>query len=552
MNKKAISTLIMFFIIVSIIPFVSASPFAEWNYYKTLTISNPYDDYIIYDDNFTLWSSYEAILTNETTEFYHGDASLKIQTTYSVHPQIWYIIFNETDFYGDYIDISNYDELRIWFYGNNSGDHILFWIYDSSFNYENTAGFYDNFTGWQRITFNINSFHNIDLTSIYRFAFIENKHLVYRTWYMDFIHLVRYWDSSEYEGLQINFNLTYSGIEENGLQSNCKKDFSDLRFSDVSTGEVLSAYNATQVNEEYINIWLKLGKSLNIFIHYGNPTATPYWEKYAVFNDVILNPVLALHLDEGIGSYNFYDDSVNNFVGTLDNSSNWGIGVYGNCFHWDYHLGDSGTIPHNETLNIHNDTYTISFWVRMDYKSSDWQWWMDKEYYQKAGYYVVSSPNKYNIGIGFHANSSTRIIYTDINPNIWYHFVGIKNNTYSAVYVNGVFNQSRNDNWQQNYTNTQAWFIDPYSGNYEASGDFDELIQFDYTLQDSEIYNIAHYYCDSKIISGAICCRVWVDKLPVIFMGYEVSKTGIEAEAIAVFSLVVGFFALLLVLIKRK
>lgn len=115
---------------------------------------------VIYDDDETFWTilgqgvgSYDAVLSEETTIKQKGSSSLKmvIGAGTSVHAGI-------THTYGTNQDWSTYDFLSFWIYGANTGLSVRIMLYAPDASNILYVDFTDNFSGWRRKIFLLQSF----------------------------------------------------------------------------------------------------------------------------------------------------------------------------------------------------------------------------------------------------------------------------------------------------------------------------------------------------------------------------------------------------------
>lgn len=359
-----------------------------------------------------------------------------------------------------------------------------------------------------------------------------------------------------FEGLQVNFNVTY-GYGDNGLSFNCQEDFEDLRFFNYDNDELLSAYNETTVNSDYVEIWLKLGDSKNVTMRYNNPYAESYWDIDAVFEDVIPNVVLALPMDEGSGS-TVYDYSGNENDGSVTGSevveSPFFEGEYARLFNGttDYvTVSDSvslngfseitvlcwvnasalGDIPHMSFIlkGLESSGLTDAFWVWYNTNPNQLQFKMNVDvsgYSSGSNHFMANSPMY--VG-GWYDGSNVEVLLN-----------GEKNGTTSPS-VSGDINDVAQD-----------LLIGKGVSSKFVNGVVGHVSIFSIALTELELENMYSFYPDSTIIEGSVCCRVWADVMPTVIFGLEISNLNNDIMLVAIFALIIGFTALLLVITKKK
>lgn len=331
--------------------------------------------------------------------------------------------------------------------------------------------------------------------------------------------------SSGYEGLQVNFNITY-GIADNGLDFNCKENFEDLRFVDSLTGQLLSAYNQTTVISNYINIWLKLGTSLSVILYYGNPNAESYWNINETFIDVIGGVVLAYLFNENSGNI-AYDYSGNENNGEINVSSFtdgiFGNGLYGNGEHQQIYVAK------DDSLNFIN-AVSICAWVKVETNpESDavilckvagsplntWDYWLS----------INGGKIRLNINLGNSTTQDWLVGNTDILNSNWCFVCGTYNGTYIDVWLNGTRDKdSKAYSYSLAGSDRHLLSFQRGANFYNLNGTMDNLQMFNIGLNSSQIMNMFETYADSQILEGFICCRNWVYEMPTIDFGTEITS----------------------------
>jgi hypothetical protein len=109
----------------------------------------------LYDDSLTVgevsWSTYSTgthpTLTNDGAQAKHGSYSLKSVIPSQPGTGSSFFIFDKGA--GNAIGLGSYDELRFWFYGNNSGRIILVRIFEYTGGTDLYYHFVDDWAGWR-------------------------------------------------------------------------------------------------------------------------------------------------------------------------------------------------------------------------------------------------------------------------------------------------------------------------------------------------------------------------------------------------------------------
>jgi len=352
-----------------------------------------------------------------------------------------------------------------------------------------------------------------------------------------------------FEGLQVNFNVTY-GYGDNGLNFNCKENFEDLRFFNYDDDVLLYAWNKTTINSNYCEIWLKLGTSKNVTMRYNNPNAEAYWDIDAVFIDVIDNVELALPLDEGSGDTT-EDFSGNGNNGILVNSPIWVDGKYNKALSFDG-ANTYVKILHSPSLDC-SSAITLSLYIFPNGHQASYHRLIDKEYSTAFALNVMNN-DKLNLAIDIGGVNQEFNSVGTFDINMWNHIDVVYDGSHVIFYINGVPDEQVPSPLGNIGTNMYNLFISKYfAGNgFAFNGIIDDVRIYNRALSETEIENIYENYSDATIIEGSICCRIWVDIMPSIVFGVEYSIPTNDIMLIAIFALIVGFCALLLVITKKE
>lgn len=356
---------------------------------------------------------------------------------------------------------------------------------------------------------------------------------------------------SGYEGLQVNFNITY-GIADNGLSFNCKENFEDLRFVDSLSGDLLYAYNQTTEIEDYVNVWLKLGISQEVILYYGNPEAESIWS-LDVFEDVIDNCVLALYMNEGDGSicydYTPYKNNAIIYGATWIETDS----LFGNCLSFDG-IDDYVLLPNSEQLHI-NQTFSMAIFVNITGIGSI-QYIGGKRTSVDSFYIVRFDWNYYKTTNGeFRYDGSDT--YFDVNPRPtilnykWELCTFEKDYSYTHAFVSGVY--GGNISIIGDLTNTNDYIFGKQAGgSYPLSGFMNGIYMFNDTLTLNENYNMYNYFSDATIIDYSICCRNYVYEMPTVIFGTEITSQFEQVIGLIFIILIVVVCLILLVLMEKR
>jgi hypothetical protein len=360
-----------------------------------------------------------------------------------------------------------------------------------------------------------------------------------------------------FEGLQVNFNVTY-GHGDNGLNFNCQEDFEDLRFFNYEDDVLLYAWNETTVNSNYCEIWLKLGTSKNVTMRYGNPNAESYWNIDAVFVDVIGDVVLALPMNEGAGNPSDYSENAN---AVTNNGATWVAGKFSNALSFD---GDNDYLIANAiaAYQFGTNDFSLAVWVKVPDEVQDCS---------------VASP-------------LFRIDDTDGAPRCFYGIECYDQETdmQSRIYNSGTSKQTPNNDpsdglWHlvilvrsgdtlYNYLDTTIKSVagvaalvasplltghltigspEPHSDGF-LKFTAENLMLISSALDATERTNLINNYGDVTLEAGSCLVRKWVDVMPYVVFGSEVSNLVNDAMLIAILALVVGLCGLLLIITKKR
>lgn len=354
---------------------------------------------------------------------------------------------------------------------------------------------------------------------------------------------------SGFEGLQVRINVTWS-LVSNYAQS----DFSDLRFTDFDSQELLSAWNETTIPEEYCLIWIRLSTSLKICMFYGKSEAGSYWDKEAVFDAVISDVVVNLPFDDGSGSV-AYDLSGNGWDGDLIRSPVWDSGVHGGALEFNASLSNYVDVSGFDALNGETE-FTFSVYAQA---------------YSLSSYMGISSTihsGSVRDGVSLHIGTSQRVAclvgdnggYTYFGSvdsavaSTWYYMtvVHFANDTVK-FYVDGVYQTEGTQTvlFDSGHLTVGRLYYD--SSAYDLSGLVDDFLIVGDSLNASQVLALAQGFGDCSIITGECLVREWVDVAPTASIGIEASYDELQQNSIeeiwlyVLLTMIVALFAVILI-----
>jgi hypothetical protein len=169
-NKKCVSVAVLAVLLCSVLS-LSASALINNNYVAN-SVTEVYDDDGFWSLYNTGTGSFEASISNETTLFQSGSQSLNMTCTSGE-----YEFATVAHLYDPVVDWTDYDYLSFYLYGANSSESFDFAVYapDASNCYYATVT--DNFTGWTRFVFNLQTLYSLqedgspDLSTVGAVAF---------------------------------------------------------------------------------------------------------------------------------------------------------------------------------------------------------------------------------------------------------------------------------------------------------------------------------------------------------------------------------------------
>jgi hypothetical protein len=142
-------------------------------------------------DQASLWSSNCAVLSDDANTKMNGNNSLQILVANNSKQPFWWINYNFEKNQGSAQDLSGYDYISFYWYGQNTGATIILCLYATYPNrYEIT--FVDNFVGWKYMAFPLSEFvayGSPSLNDVNQLQFYCSTQYTSGTWYVDMIEL---------------------------------------------------------------------------------------------------------------------------------------------------------------------------------------------------------------------------------------------------------------------------------------------------------------------------------------------------------------------------
>jgi hypothetical protein len=242
---------------------------------------------------------------------------------------------------------------------------------------------------------------------------------------------------------QIKITIHYgSGVDNHEnvyLNSCCREDFGDIRFTDDDGITLLDYWMERKVDGDYATFWVKVVDDLStdpatIYVYYGNPTATTTSNLENTFIRIIdaNAPLkLALPMDEGEGNM-VYDMSGNLNNGTIYGAT-WVNGKYDKALSFD-ETDDYVSIPHSTSLTP-SEKMSIAFWGKCNTLNA-FQTFLGKSSYNSNGFRAfVDGNNKLEFEI-INAMDYLVISYDSIDTNM-HHFAFTYDGFNGRIYLDG-------------------------------------------------------------------------------------------------------------------
>ena len=319
---------------------------------------------------------------------------------------------------------------------------------------------------------------------------------------------------------QVNFTVHY-GAGSDGpydvyLNSLCRSDFQDLRVYDVN-GSLLSAWNQTQVNGDYVKVWVKLVANLTaasdtVYLYYGNASMTSYWNESATFVDVINGVVGAWNMEETTGT-NIVDSS-----GNGNNATTTGTSIVASPFFSGKDArqfnGTGNYAFTTSSLNIGN-VFAISVLIKVN--ATNFQHILS-ERASSIPYtfdFWIGTTGKLRIGIT-KSDNTTQVYMDDseagtiLQVGSTYLLCGVYDGSNLITYVNGTIDNIKAASGNlTTVTSTLGIAKAGYSGSAILNGTLENAFIYQ-SLSATQISNLYLNYGDSNLDSGKILVRKYV------------------------------------------
>lgn len=233
-------------------------------------------------------------------------------------------------------------------------------------------------------------------------------------------------------------------------------------------------------------------------------------ETITSFSSVTLdgNPVsiaVVPNIDELVAYWSFndgdgtvaIDSSDNGNDGTLVNSPAWTTGKYGNAVDFAPEVEDYVEVADATSLDFGNRPFTIEVVVYPQsftketvifYKRTN-----NLGNAEQTGYMLfITTAGSVNMNVNQNPDVQSARTGSVIQPNTWYHIVGVVNGANSKVYVNGEDRTSANDIDGSLNTDTIVNGFVGYGNhiNHESDAKIDELRIYNRALSENEIQQL--------------------------------------------------------------
>ena len=313
----------------------------------------------------------------------------------------------------------------------------------------------------------------------------------------------------------------------------------DIRFADEEGNLRDYWIEKWDAANEEAKVWVKVpsipaNSSVEIYMYYGNPSASSESDVSATFIRVIDGVVGSWHFDEGSGT-TAYDSSGNNYDGTI-NGATWVDGKFGKALSYD---GDDDYVDTADISEIELHDASFVVWVKLDTLSED------QDIITKGGHqlnepliiwYDVSVSSGADVGGG---NTNTISILTcdgstqhwiaassnSINDNNWHHITAVVDitNNILKLYIDGELEASNTKAWNGIADASVKLRIgDATPSSHPFDGIIDEVLVFDKALSAEEILDLYNNYgYTTENYPGKVLVRKYTEPEPSVSVGGE-------------------------------
>jgi len=321
---------------------------------------------------------------------------------------------------------------------------------------------------------------------------------------------------------QVLISLDSSNFNFAHAQSNGE----DVRFTDAE-GNLLPYWieEWDAVNEK-AKVWVKVpsipaNSSVDIYMYYGNPSASSASDASATFIRVIDGVAGSWHFDEGAGN-TAYDTSGNDNDGTLENGPQWVDGKYGKALSFDG-SDDYVDCGYGESLNI-TDAITIEAYVKFSSLEQTGVIYSRGEHfaYYKGVMLSIRTNNVLEFWLGNGTEAGVLDSVSGVPTNQFSHVAGVWDGTTMIVYINGESKGTDSFSGPIVYHTSHAVIGARSAGGRNFSGIIDEVRVYDRALTAEEISDLCNNYgYTTENYPGKVLVRKYTEPGPSVSVGGE-------------------------------
>jgi len=312
-----------------------------------------------------------------------------------------------------------------------------------------------------------------------------------------------------------NFNFAHA-------QSNGE----DIRFTDEE-GNLLDYWiEEWDAVNETAKVWVKVplipaNGTTNLYMYYGNPSASSESDGEATFIRVIDGVVGSWHFDEGSGDI-AYDSSGNDNDGTIYGAT-WADGKFKKALSFDG-SDDYVDCGNDDSLNI-TEELTIETWVnRGTITGTTFRYIVGKGTdYINEPYILEYDPANGYLRFGIYDGTSYHEVTTGLAEGEWAHLVGVFDGTSVKLYVNGI--KKAETSFSQTTIDIQGHSVTiggcDGGGRY-FTGLIDEVRIYNKAVSEEEISDLYNNYgYTTENYPGKVLVRKYTISEPSVSVGAE-------------------------------
>lgn len=161
------------------------------------------------------------------------------------------------------------------------------------------------------------------------------------------------------------------------------------------------------------------------------------------------------------------------------------IGNPNSAFYFDG-IDDFITVPHNDSLNISDQTISLSFWFKYQGDFSEYAFFLNKSEGNDIIYSMALAPDSIWF-TGEDGNDNWSVISDPILANTWTHVVGVRNGSSVSLYINGQLEKNTTTTLGTNWNNSDLIFGMHAQGVLFYKGSFDDARIYSRALSDAEV-----------------------------------------------------------------